>query len=190
MSGRPEIISWVAHQILPHEADVRRWLARRTDNPDDADDILQHAYCRLAELDYVGHIRSPRAYFFTTARSILLERMRRAQVVQFQTMTDLAASSIVDESPSPETVAGARLELQHVLALVDALPPAYRDVLRLRRIEGLSQKESAARLGVSEKVIENNISRGLRMLLKALAEGGLSYRAGDEQPERRANVPN
>lgn len=189
MSGRPEIVRWVAHHILPHEADVRRWLVRRLGAADDADDVIQHAYCRLAELDYVGHIRNGRAYFFTTARSIMLENIRRAQIVQFRAMTDLDASSIIDDSPSPETAAGARLELQYVLALVDALPPAYRDVLRLRRLEGLSQKETAARLGVSEKVIENNVSRGLRMLLKALAEGGVAHRPEAAEPTRRTHVP-
>lgn len=189
MSGKSEIVRWMAHHILPHEADVRRWLIRHSGSADDADDIIQHAYWRLAELDYVGHILNGRRYFFTTARSILIERVRRAHIVQFRAMTDLDASSIMDDSPSPETVAGDRLELQHVLNLVDALPPAYREVLQLRRLEGLSQKEAAARLGVSENVIENNVARGLRMLLKALAEGGLSRGPEDAAPDRRAHVP-
>ncbi len=190
MSGKPEVVRWIAHQILPHEADVRRWLLRHAGNPDDADDIIQHAYCRLAELDYVGHIQSGRRYFFTAAKSILIERLRRSRIVQFRAMTDLDASSIMDDSPSPETIAGDRLELQHVLDLLDTLPPAYREVLHLRRIEGLSQREAAARLGVSENVIENNVARGLRMLLKALAERGVSHAPEAEPPVRRTHVPN
>lgn len=190
MSGRAEIIRWVADEVLPHEADVRRWLTRHVEISDEADDIIQHAYARLADLDYVGHINSGRAYFFTTARSILLERIRRAQIVPFFSMTDFDASFILDDSPSPEAVVGARLELRHVLDLVDALPAAYRDTLRLRRLEGLSQKEAAVRLGVSEKVIENNVSRGLRMLLKALEDSGAPHGEQASEPARRANVSN
>lgn len=188
MPNKTEVIRWVAHSILPHEADVRKWLARRVTTPEDAEDIVQQAYCRLAQLDYVGHIANGRAYFFATARSILLERIRRAQIVEFRAMTDLDASCIMDEGPSPETVAGARQELRHVLDMVDMLPPAYRDVLRLRRLEGLSQRETATRLGVSEKVIENNVSRGLRMLLNGLADRGLREEVGDERP-RKKHVP-
>lgn len=190
MANRREIIRWVATHIIPHEADVRRWLSRSVGEPADISDIIQQAYCRLSELDYVGHIRNGRAYFFTTARSILLERLRRAQVVQFQAMTDFDASCIVDDSPSPETVAGARLELQHVLSLVDSLPPAYRAVFRLRRIEGLSQKETAMRLGVTEKVVENNTARGLKMLLQALGDQGIANPNKEAlSADRRAHGP-
>lgn len=168
---------------------MRRWLARRVDVHADTDEIIQHAYCRLAELDYVGHIRSGRRYFFTTARSILLERIRRSQIVEFRAMTDLDESSIMDDSPSPERIAGDRLQLQHVLDLLDRLPAAYRDVLLLRRLEGLSQKQTAARLGVSENVVENNVARGLRVLLQALAEQGVSL-PDARTSSRRTDVPN
>lgn len=190
MPARPEIVRWIAHEILPHEAAVRRWLIRRVDTHADADEIIQQAYCRLTELDYVGHIRSGRRYFFATARSILLERIRRSQIVEFRAMTDLDESSIMDDSPSPERIVGDRLQLQHVLDLLDGLPTAYRDVLRLRRLEGLSQKEAAARLGVSENVVENNVARGLRMLLKALAERGVAPVQAERTSARRNDVPN
>ncbi|WP_347303019.1 sigma-70 family RNA polymerase sigma factor [Croceibacterium sp. TMG7-5b_MA50] len=189
MPARPEIVRWIAHEILPHEADVRRWLVRRVDVHADADEIIQHAYCRLAELDYVGHVRSGRRYFFATARSILLERIRRSQIVEFRAMTDLDESSIMDDSPSPERIAGGRMQLQHVLDLLDRLPAAYRDVLLLRRLEGLSQKEAAARLGVSENVVENNVARGLRMLLHALGEQGVSLSPDPSAATRRTDVP-
>ncbi|PTQ12196.1 RNA polymerase subunit sigma-24 [Sphingomonas oleivorans] len=170
VSDRREVVRWVALHILPHEADVRKWLHRSIAEPADVNDLIQQAYCRLSELDYVGHIRNGRAYFFATVRSILLERIRRERIVQIQAVTDLDALCIVDESPSPETVIGAKLELCHVLKLINSLPAAYRDVLKLRRIEGLSQKETAMRLGVTEKVVENNSTRGLKMLLAALTQ--------------------
>ncbi len=156
----------------------------------DAQEIIQHAYCRLAELDYVGHIRSGRRYLFATARSIMLERIRRSQIVEFRAMTDLDESSIMDDSPSPERIAGGRMQLRHVLDLLDSLPAAYRDVLMLRRLEGLSQKEVAARLGVTENVVENNVARGLRMLLRALGERGVSPPADTGTSPRRNDVPN
>lgn len=162
---RREIVRWVALNILPHEEEVRRWLLRSVFEPADVNDIIQQAYCRLAELNYTGHIRNARAYFFATTRSILLERIRRERIVQIQAMADLDALGVVDDRPSPEAATGAKLELRSVMEILNGLPVPYRDVLMLRRIEGLSQKETARRLGVTEKVVENNTARGLKMLL-------------------------
>jgi DNA-directed RNA polymerase specialized sigma24 family protein len=58
-----DVIEWVALHVLPHEAAVRRWLRGALRNPDDMDDIIQEAYCRIAELDTLQHIRNGRAYF-------------------------------------------------------------------------------------------------------------------------------
>jgi len=42
----------------------------------------------------------------------------------------------------------------------------------LRKVEQLSQKDVAARLGVREKAIEKQVARGMRLLAKALLERG------------------
>ena len=52
---------------------------------DDVEDIVQESYCRIAGLSDVSHIRSGRAYLFTTARMLVLERIRRSRVVSIDT---------------------------------------------------------------------------------------------------------
>jgi RNA polymerase sigma-70 factor (ECF subfamily) len=167
---REAIIEWVALHILPHEAYVRAWLMRAMRRSSDVDDVIQEAYCQIAELDTIGHIRNGRAYFLTAARSILLQRLRRERVVRIEAVTDIDTLRVVDEDPSPEQVTGARRELERVLGLIAMLPPVCRQVIELRRIHGFSQRETARRLGVSESVVENNSIRGLRAILKALEE--------------------
>ena len=167
---REAIIEWVALHILPHEAYVRAWLMRAMRRSSDVDDVIQEAYCQIAELDTIGHIRNGRAYFLTAARSILLQRLRRERVVRIEAVTDIDTLRVVDEDPSPEQVTGARRELERVLGLIAMLPPVCRQVIELRRIHGFSQRETARRLGISESVVENNSIRGLRAILKALEE--------------------
>lgn len=166
--SRQSIIDWVAQHILPNEGYVRARLRRVTRRADDIDDVIQEAYCRIAELDTVAHIRDGRAYFFTAARSILLQRIRRERVVRIDAVSHLEAMAAVDDLPSPEDAAGARRDLERVLGLIARLPPTCRQVMELRKIHGFSQKETARRLGVSESVVENNSIRGLRAILKAL----------------------
>lgn len=161
------ITAWVASAILPHERDVRVWLRRAGSSPADSDDIIQQAYCTIAALDSIDHIRNGRAYFFATARSLLLQRVRRDRVVPIRALTE--QDDPRDEAPSPERETDGRRQLHRVLAVIAELPASYRRTIELRRIEGLSQRETAERLGTTEKIVENNLARGVKAVLKAIA---------------------
>ena len=168
--SRAEIVAFVGSQILPHEADVRAWLRRTGSLAADVDDIVQETYCRLAALEAVSHIASGRAYFFRTARNIAIERIRRARIVRIDCVTEIDALNVVDDEPSPERVVAGRRELRRVQALIEGLPERCRQIFTLRRIHGLSQREVATRLGVTENVVEAQAMRGLRLILRALSE--------------------
>jgi RNA polymerase sigma factor (sigma-70 family) len=169
--ARARVIAWVGSEILPHERDLRAWL-RRAVAFDEVEDVVQEAYCRIAALDDVGHIRSGRAYLFTTARMLVLERIRRARVVSIEAVANVETLPAFDEDPSPERVVDGRRELARVQRLIDSLPERCRAVFRLRKIEGLSQREVAQRLGLPEHSVENDVGKGLKLILKAIAEGG------------------
>ncbi|WP_338015367.1 RNA polymerase sigma factor [Altererythrobacter sp. C41] len=168
--SRERIMDWVGSEILPHEGEVRAWL-RRTLDPADIEDVVQEAYCQIARLEEVGHIRSGRAYFFTTARNVVLMQLRRARVVRIDSVTEIDNLNIVLDEPSPERVAGGRRELERVRRLIEGLPERCRRIFELRKIEGLPQREVARRLGVTEHVVENDVGRGLKLILQAIAEG-------------------
>jgi RNA polymerase sigma-70 factor (ECF subfamily) len=169
---RKDIIAWVGAEILPHEADVRRWLRRAGTAAADVDDIVQEAYCRLAALDSVAHIASGRAYLFRTVRNIAIERLRRARVVRIDSVTEIDALNVVDMEPSPERIVGGRRELRRVRELIEELPPRCREIFKLRRIHAVPQREVARLLGVTENVVEMQSARGLRLILRALSENG------------------
>ena len=54
--------------------------------------------------------------------------------------------------------------VREVDTIVDTLPPAQRNILRLSRREGLSNKEIAARLSLSEQTVKNQLSTALKQL--------------------------
>ncbi|EJL36098.1 RNA polymerase sigma factor, sigma-70 family [Caulobacter sp. AP07] len=183
--SRAEIVAFVGSQILPHEADVRAWLRRTGSLAADVDDIVQETYCRLAALETVSHIASGRAYFFRTARNIAIERIRRARIVRIDCVTEIDALNVVDDEPSPERVVAGRRELRRVQALIEGLPERCRQIFTLRRIHGLSQREVATRLGVTENVVEAQAMRGLRLVLRALSEtSALDHPSADKGHDR------
>lgn len=169
---------WIADQILPHEPDLRSWLRRRLPRALDLDDIVQEAYAVLAGIKDVSHIANPRAYFFTTANSVVLQQVRRAQVVSFETVTELDKLDGGSDEFDPERHAVAGAELRRVAALIMSLPEKCRHAFVLRKVHGLPQREIAERMGISENTVEKHICKGLRLLMDDMKDGSRSTREG------------
>ncbi len=155
----------MANEILPHEPKVRAWLRRARTSPEDIDEIIQEAYCRLATLDTVEHIASPISYFLSTARNLLARRLRRQRIVPMEALVQV--DSYRDDAPSPEELAMAKMAQRTMLVLIDDLPERCARIVRLRKIEGLSQKQIAVQLGTTEKAIEKQVWLGVRLLREA-----------------------
>lgn len=181
------IATRVANEILPHEGRVRSWLKRRWGRAVDIDDVIQEGYCRIASLGSVDHIDNLRSYFFRTVHAVATDVMRRAKVECLRRVTEFEWADVLDESPSPYRVVEARERLERVTELLSRMTWRCRRVIELRRIEGLSQKDTALLLGVSESVVENHIARCLRSVLEAAVaqdantEGGKGGVVGNNQ---------
>lgn len=160
----------MGREILPHERDVRRWLRRRLLTAEEVEDIVQECYCRLAQLSAVTHIASPRAYFFTTARNLAHNQRQRARVVRIESIDGREAAELPSDLPLPDRIAAGRQELERVRVALATLSRRAQRIFMMRKIEGLSQKDIAATLGVSEAVVENEASRSLRAILRIISQ--------------------
>lgn len=163
---------WLADQVLPHEPALRAWLGARPVVRLEVDDIVQETYAVLAALDDVAHVRNPRAYMFTVARSVLLQHVRRARIVSIETMSEIDRLPTQREERSPDRHAAAHQELRRIGVLIAALPAKCRQAFVLRKVNGLSQREVARRMGISENTVEKHVGKGLRLLMDALGNGG------------------
>ncbi len=153
--------------IIPFEAAVRRKLARRFRSSDDIDEVIQEAYSRLAALESVAHIDRPEAYFFSVARNLLIRRIKRAKIIDIEAVAELEALAETHVI-TPEQETAGRREYARVRKLISQLPARCQRIIEMRKIEGLSQREVALRLGVSESVVENDVGYGIREVLKAM----------------------
>jgi len=154
---------------MPHEPALRAWLHRRRVDGLETDDVVQETYAVLAGLGSIDHIGSPRAYAFQTAQSVISRHLRRAKVVRIDTPGDVETLGLPLDQPSPEREAASRQELKLVTALIAALPPKCREAFTLRKFEGLSQRQVAQRMGISESTVEKHIGRALQVLTQGLA---------------------
>lgn len=163
--------SWFVREVLPHDGALRRFLARFFAQASDVADAHQETYARLLTLSdqQRASIRSPRAFFYRTARNIALDRLRRFNAVSLEGIADSAA---VDERPSAYDEIKARQERKLLTHVLDTLPARCREVMMLRKVNGLSQRDIAERLGISEHTVEAHIATGMRLCSARIAAMG------------------
>jgi RNA polymerase sigma-70 factor (ECF subfamily) len=165
---------WLATHVAPHEPALRAWLAGRIIVGLEIDDIVQETYTRLILLQSVDGVRNPKTYAFQTAYSVMMTHLRRSRVVSFKAMSDIDYLGAAADDPSPEQQTADRDELRHLADAISQLPPRVAEVFRLRRLQGLSQKEIAAQLGISESTVEKHMGKGIHMLAATFGRGGKS----------------
>ncbi len=170
--GSDERALWLGRNVLPHEATLRAWLRRRRLQGLEVDDIIQETYSRLIAAESVAHVVDPKSYTFQIASSVVIDHLRRMKVVSIASVPDLEAIEIRSEDPSPERQAIDRAELHRLATAIAALPARVREVFTLRRIDGLSQREVAEKMGISESTVEKHMSRGFLIMLELFGYGG------------------
>ncbi|MBS0575464.1 MAG: sigma-70 family RNA polymerase sigma factor [Proteobacteria bacterium] len=174
-----ELDRWFVEEILVHEEALTRFLYRHWPQRDELHDLRQELYARVYEAAGKALPTQPKAFLFASARHLMADRIRRSKVVSIEPMGDFEHSHVLVDEISPERWFSGRQALRRLSAALDRLPRRCREVVWLRRVEDLSQKEVAVRLGISEKVVEKHIAKGMRLLADALFGGGAGVPAGD-----------
>jgi RNA polymerase sigma-70 factor (ECF subfamily) len=144
---------------------------------DDAEDAMQEALIKTYR--YVGRIRDPEAFrpwLYRTVRNACLmgRRKKVGEPAMLQSLDDvlpgpagLARTDVADSGKSPEQLAdNARLRRRLREALA-SLPGPYRAVVFLREMEGLSTREVAHVLEISEDNVKARLHRA-RLQLQAV----------------------
>lgn len=162
---------WIATHILPFEAEVRGWLRKRVYSlpREDADDLIQEVYARLWLVDFT-QIANGRSYLYSAVRNLLLEHARRARIVRMERLGEIEALRIPSEEPGPERRVSARQDLNRLERFVATLPEKCQRAFCLQKFHGLSQREIAFEMRVSEKTVEKHLATALMRVLEALGQ--------------------
>lgn len=183
--------AWFKREILAHEAPLVRYLSRVWPRKHEVPDLRQEAYARVYQAAATSRPTSPRAFLFTTAHHLMADRLRHERIVSIEAVGDIEELNVLNDELGPDEILSAREELKLLAAALDRLPPRCREVVWLRRVEGLSQKEAAQRLGVSVKAIEQHMSKGARLLTEYMLAGQVggtaAGAAGLDEKDREAD---
>jgi RNA polymerase sigma-70 factor (ECF subfamily) len=159
---RTEQSEWFAREVEPHEPALRTWLRRLVPISSDVDDVVQESYVRLVRARRDGNVGHPRSYLFRTARNFAFDLFRRRRVVSIEGVADLDELSVCDEGADIAESVSRRQELNMLAEAVRELPDRCRQVLTLRLVQGMSHKQIAETMKISEHTVKAQLAKGVR----------------------------
>jgi RNA polymerase sigma-70 factor (ECF subfamily) len=166
-----ELNVWFVREVVPLERALTSYIRRNWRVPEDVLELRQDIY----ENALIGARRAlpsnTRAYVYTIARNRLINQARRARIVPIETIAELDSIPRVIDMFEAERALTARDELRRAKEGIDKLPPKCREVILLHKVEGLTDREAAQRLGVSVETVRRQIKLGMKALIDHMLGG-------------------
>jgi RNA polymerase sigma factor (sigma-70 family) len=168
-------------------APLRRYLTRLLGNTSEAQDVAHDAYIRVFPDGEKTTANQPEAVLYTTARRLAINRLKRRSISPFSP-NSVPLESAASSAPGVAQQVMARQELRLLEAAIRELPEGCRTVLLLRKVELLSHREIAERLGIAVSTVEKQHARALRLLRAALpAESMRSNLSAQDAADAKAS---
>jgi RNA polymerase sigma-70 factor (ECF subfamily) len=171
-------------EMSPHLDALYRNALRLTGNANDAEDLLQDTYLRAYRFFYQYHLgTNAKAWLFRIMNTVFLNEYRRkvrqGETVSYDGLEDFYLyNRLVEdfsgndrpENDNPERVVLERLNIEAIQRAIDALPIEFRETVALATVEELSYQEIAEALNIPVGTVRSRLSRGRKLLQKALWE--------------------
>ena len=159
-----------------HRDPVYRLIRGHIGDAEEALDLVQDVFvAAFRHLDRYDGGRPMRAWLARIAinKSRDWRRRRRVRALFGLGGADMQAiaEAVPDEAPGADQTADDRREMARLTAAIAVLPANLKETLLLRTVEGLSQAETAATLGISEKAVETRLYRARARLSEAMRRG-------------------
>jgi RNA polymerase sigma-70 factor (ECF subfamily) len=169
-------------EMNPHLDALYRNALRLTGNPNDAEDLLQDTYLRAYRFFYQYQPgTNAKAWLFRIMNTVFLndyrKKARQGETVSYDGLEDFylynrlvedTAGSDRPEVTDPQKAVLEQLDIETIQRAIAALPAEFRDTVALATLEELSYQEIADTLEIPVGTVRSRLSRGRRLLQKAL----------------------
>lgn len=151
---------------MPCTSRCALFLRKRVRNEEAVEDLLQDVFLRIHTHAYTLRAEDKlESWIYQIARNLVTDYSRRQKPILFLEETN-QETWLVD---MPEDDIQAELA-PSVAAMVNALPEPYREALYLTEYQGLSQRDLAARLGLSFSGAKSRVQRAREKLKQLLLD--------------------
>jgi RNA polymerase sigma factor (sigma-70 family) len=168
-----DLSTWYHANVLVHEVALRAYLRRAFPIVTDPDDVVQETFVRVLQAHQNAPLENVRGYLFATARNLALHLMRRRKIISIESIAEMEDLRISNDDPSVPDQVDLKLDLEILTEALQTLPARCREVMILRKIDGLSQREIATRLRISEHTVEAQVTNGMRRCAQFFRQRGM-----------------
>ena len=129
---------------------IYRFVLSKVGNREEAEDLTSHIFLKaVRSLNYERGIQSMRTWLYHVARTTIIDYWRSHSRVTTSSLDVLLETGW--EDPTEDDLFGVNDKpVERVQRLLQALPPHYREVLTCRFLLGLSVRETALKMGLTE----------------------------------------
>lgn len=177
-------VRWFEDEVHPHASSLRAYLKGSFPGVRDVEDVVQESFLRIWKARAAHPIQSARAFLFVIARRLAIDHIRhRSRSAADETVTDSHALRVLEDGDDVVKTVSVQEEMAILAEAIDALPARCREIVVLRKLDGLSHREIAQRLGISEETVQVQVGRGMAKCRRFLRLHGLVERAQPSEPE-------
>lgn len=166
-AGRAELSPF--HQsLLACHASLYRYARALSHDPGRAEELVQETYKRALaarrrpEAPSVDQVRP---WVFTILRRLWQNELRQSRS---EALEEWSENAVDRDGETPETLVARKLLRSEIIQAIDALPEAFREILVLREIEGLSYAEIAQVLECPRGTVMSRLARARQLLRRQL----------------------
>lgn len=153
---------WFVEEVHAHEPALRSYMQGKFPGMRDLDDVVQESFLRVWRARLVRPIASSKTFLFTVARHVVFDLARRARRSPLEPCAAIEEMPTALDTPSAAEAMSWHEKVELLGRAIAQLPMRRQEIVLLHKIDGLSQREVAQRLGLSEKTVENHVALGVR----------------------------
>lgn len=128
-----------------------------------AEDITQTCFLKIWEnRKNIDEDKGFASYLHTIAKNLVYRETER-ELLKSRFLAVLQERQQKTDNTVQETI-DAHLLQEHINELIEKLPPARKRIFIMSKLQGLSNKEIAEKLSISEKTVETQVYRSIQFL--------------------------
>jgi RNA polymerase sigma-70 factor (ECF subfamily) len=156
MNDCREFDRWYAVHVRPCESILKARIRHILRERSMAQDVVQDVLLEIVRTGRWRTIDSPRSYLIRAVHNRALRALEQRRLVG--PLPDFEDMRFADLTPDAAQSLADRQELTRLMTFIDSLPPKCRRTVTLRRLDGFSVREIAARTGTSVSSVESHLA--------------------------------
>ena len=168
-----ELGDWFRQDVHRYDGQLKAYLTDVFPGIRDVDDVVQESYLRIWKARLNRPIRFTKSFLFQVAKHVAIDAIRKKITAGEESSVDVEALPVLEERANPAVALTHQEKIDLLSDAIAALPDRCREIVFLRKFQSIPQKEVAARLGISERAVEDRLARGMKLCERYLSKRGI-----------------